>query len=155
MQTKKKLWRRKCIRRGIFRTVEVRVKEVIAPFNPYFLCNRAKGSLCDLGSSYTKNEYNLFYQKLDAEYYFIRQFFPKSSIFRKKQWKTALGHIWRLFREGRRLAPKINMAFYIINEVLYILIFSSFSKKNLYFLRKRQKTVSGALSKRRGVWRRK
>ncbi len=27
------------------------------------------------GSSYTKNEYNLSYHKLDAEYFFIQQFF--------------------------------------------------------------------------------
>ncbi len=27
------------------------------------------------GLSYTKNEYSLFYQKFDAEYFFIQQFF--------------------------------------------------------------------------------
>ncbi len=27
-------------------------------------------------SSYTKNEYSLFYRKFDAEYFFIQQFFP-------------------------------------------------------------------------------
>ncbi len=45
---KKNLWRRKCVRRAMFQTVEVRVTEVFAPFNLYFVCNTAAGSLCDL-----------------------------------------------------------------------------------------------------------
>ncbi len=46
---KKNLWRRKCGRRAmIFRTVEVRVEGRFVPFNPYFVCNTAFGSLCDL-----------------------------------------------------------------------------------------------------------
>ncbi len=43
----KNLWRRKCVRRAIFQNVEVRVKGRFVPFNPYFLCNTAIGSLCD------------------------------------------------------------------------------------------------------------
>ncbi len=41
------------------------------------------------GSSYTKNEYSLFYQKFDAEYFFIRQFFRQKLYFL----------IWQFFRE--------------------------------------------------------
>ncbi len=41
---KKNLWRRRCVRRTIFRMVEVRVDGV----NPYFVCNTAAGSLYDL-----------------------------------------------------------------------------------------------------------
>ncbi len=37
-----------------------------------------------------KNEYNLFYQKLDAEYLFIRQFFRKKQYFPRKPGKTFL-----------------------------------------------------------------
>ncbi len=49
-------WRRKCVRRGIFRTVEVRVAGRFVPFNPYFVCNTAIGSLCDLyGVTLPKN----------------------------------------------------------------------------------------------------
>ncbi len=68
MKTKKKIWRKKSVRRAIFRNVEVMVKE-----GEYFVCNTdAAGSLCDCqGSFYTKNEYKLFYQKLDTEYFFI------------------------------------------------------------------------------------
>ncbi len=39
---------------------------------------------------------------------------------------------------------KINVTFFIANEVSIILLFSSFFKKSCNFLRKRQKTVSGA-----------
>ncbi len=41
------LWRRKCVRRGIFRNVEIRIEGRFVPFNPYFVCNTAIGSLCD------------------------------------------------------------------------------------------------------------
>ncbi len=44
----KNLWRRKCVRRAIFRTVEVKVEGRFVPFNPYFVCNTTIGSLCDL-----------------------------------------------------------------------------------------------------------
>ncbi len=43
----KNLWRRKCVRRAIFRTVEVRVESRFVPVNPHIVCNTAIGSLCD------------------------------------------------------------------------------------------------------------
>ncbi len=45
---KKHLWRRKCVRRAIFRNIEVRVEGRFVPFNRYIVCNTAIGSLCDL-----------------------------------------------------------------------------------------------------------
>ncbi len=42
------------------------------------------------GSSYTKNEHSLFYQKFDAEYFFIQQFFRKKLYFQRKLQKTVL-----------------------------------------------------------------
>ncbi len=47
------------------------------------------------GSSYTKNEYNLFYRKFDAEYFFIQQFFrkKKNGIFRENREKLFCGRI--------------------------------------------------------------
>ncbi len=42
-------------------------------------------------SSYTKNEYSLFYQKFDAEYFFIQQFFLKNCIFRESRKKLVWG----------------------------------------------------------------
>ncbi len=68
---KKIFWRRKCVKRR----VEGHFFFATRPLGHCATCN---------GSSYTKNEYNLFYQKLDAEYCFILQFFrKKSSIFRE------------------------------------------------------------------------
>ncbi len=46
--------------------------------------------------------------------------------------------------------PKVNITFFIANVVLNILLFSSFFQKSCNFLRKRQKTVSGALSLLKG-----
>ncbi len=42
------------------------------------------------GSSYTKNEYSFFNQKVDVEYFFIRQFFQKKLYFQRKPQKTVL-----------------------------------------------------------------
>ncbi len=43
------------------------------------------------GPSYPKNEYSPFYQKFDAEYFFIRQFCRKKLDFQRKPRKTVLG----------------------------------------------------------------
>ncbi len=62
---------------------------------------RSKGLLClqhvqlchcatCRGSSDTKNECSLFYQKFDAEYFFIRQFFRKKLYFQREPQKTVL-----------------------------------------------------------------
>ncbi len=40
------------------------------------------------GSSYTKNEYNLSYQKVEAEYFFIQRFFRKKAVFFEKTVKN-------------------------------------------------------------------
>ncbi len=46
------------------------------------------------GSSYTKNECSLFYQKLDAEYFFLEQFFrKKKTVFPEKIKELFWGHI--------------------------------------------------------------
>ncbi len=45
------------------------------------------------GSSYTKNEYGLFYHKLDAKYFFIQQFFRKSCVFQENYEKLFWRHI--------------------------------------------------------------
>ncbi len=43
------------------------------------------------GSSYAKNEYNLFYRKLEAKYLHIKSFFRKKQYFMSKPQKTVLG----------------------------------------------------------------
>ncbi len=77
---KKNLWCRKCVRRAIFR-----VTLTIFKTRPLGHCAICKGS------SYIKNEHNLFHQKLDAEYFFIQQLFRKKQYFPRKPWKTVLG----------------------------------------------------------------
>ncbi len=103
---KKVLGRNKRVRREIFWNVEVRV------CNPYFVTRPRIHCVACKRSSYTKNECNLFYQKLDAEYFFIRQFFRKTHYFLRKPWKTVFEeHTRRFFRERKSLAPKININF--------------------------------------------
>ncbi len=117
----KNLWRRKCVRRVIFRNVEVRVEGG---------CHCAT---CQ-ESSYTKNEYSLSYRKFDAEYFFIQQFFRKKScIFRENHKKLFWRRIWQFFRERRRLTPKINITFFITNDVSNILLFNNFFQKCVIF----------------------
>ncbi len=51
------------------------------------------------GSPYTKNECRLFYQKFDAEYFFIQQFFRKKLYFQRKPQKIVLGGAFDNFLE--------------------------------------------------------
>ncbi len=53
---KNKFWRRKCVRREIFRNIKVRT---FSHFNLYFYLPRGCCATCK-GSPYTKNEYSLF-----------------------------------------------------------------------------------------------
>ncbi len=71
----KKSLAQKLRRKVIFPTVEVRVTPTLFPTQLLGHCAICKGP------SYTKNKYNLFYQKLDAEYFFIQQFFRKKQYF--------------------------------------------------------------------------
>ncbi len=64
-------------------------------------------------SSYAKNGNNLFYHKLDAEYFFVYHFFfEKNSIFRENSEKLRRGHMSPFFSQRRYLAPKINLNFF-------------------------------------------
>ncbi len=51
------------------------------------------------GSSHTKNEYILFYQKFDAKYFFIQQFFSKKAVFSEKIPKNCFGGAFDNFLE--------------------------------------------------------
>ncbi len=90
----KNLWRRTCVRKAIFRNVEVRVR----PIQPLlFLPPGFNRCATCKGSSFTKNEYNISYQKLDAEYFLIQHFFRKKQYFPRKPWKTVLGAYLTIF----------------------------------------------------------
>ncbi len=62
----------------------------IPRYNPNFICETASRchSPTSKESSYIKNEYNLLYNKLNADFSFIRQFFWKNAIFSKKTAKN-------------------------------------------------------------------
>ncbi len=92
----------------------------------------------------TNNEYNLFYQKLDAEYVLFNNFFENSRIFWENNEKLFWRHIWRFFRERRCLVPKINITFFIANWVLNILLFSILFKKSCIFWEDGKKLFLGA-----------
>ncbi len=116
----------------VFRSVFCKnIREIPAKCKIRKMYNRPKES------SYTKNEYNLFHQKLDTEYFLLDNFFEKSSIFRENSEKLFWGHIWRLFRERRRLASKINITFSITNAVQNtvsnIFLFNNFFEKSNIF----------------------
>ncbi len=68
------LWPRKCVRRAIFRNIEVRVEE---------------GELCHCAtcqvSSYTKNEYSLFIRNLMLNIFLFNNFFEKSCCSRRER----------------------------------------------------------------------
>ncbi len=49
------------------------------------------------GPSYATNEYNRFHQKLDAEYFFILQFFQKKTVFSEKTVKNCFGSTFDYF----------------------------------------------------------
>ncbi len=81
--TTKNLWRRKCISREIFRTVEVRVLFAAQPLHR---------GVTRRGSFNTKNEKNFFYHKLDLNIFLFDNFFEKkTSIFRENYEKLFWG----------------------------------------------------------------
>ncbi len=70
----------------------------------------------------------------------VSNFFEKNiSIFREKCEKLFTGLIWLFFRKRGRLAPKINVTFFVANWVLNVLLFNSFSKKKTVFSEKMPK----------------
>ncbi len=129
-------WRRKCVRIAIFWNVEVRVEGDIQ------LCHCA---ICQ-GSSYTKNEYRLFIRNLMRNIFLFDNFFEKSCIFRENRKKLFWGRIWQFFKERRSLMPKINITFFITNEVSNILLFTNFFQKSVIFWENARKPFLGPKS---------
>ncbi len=79
------------------------------------------------------NEYNLFYQKLDAEHFFIRHYFSKIAVFSEKNSEKPLRGAFDNFL-GKRCVfhPKINITFLL--QMRYRVFYYSpiFSKKDLF-----------------------
>ncbi len=114
---KKSLAQEYCVRREIFWNIKIRVERGFAPLTlTYFATWALVHCATCQESSYTKNEYNLFYQKLDGSIFFYS---TKGSVLH--QTLTSLFLNVLLFRGLKKK-----------------------KKKSCNFLRKRQKTVSGA-----------
>ncbi len=109
----KNLWRRKCVRRAIFRKVGVRVEGDFAPFNSYFVCNTSncvtvrpvRGHLTpkmNIAFSVKNLMLNIFYSTI----------FSKKAAFSEKTAKNCFGGAFDNFlgKEGV-LQPKINITF--------------------------------------------
>ncbi len=141
----KNLWCRKCVRRAIFQNVEVRVTSFATwPLDHCATCKV---------SSYSKNEYKLFYQKLDAEYFFMLQFFLKSNIFRENCKELFWRHIWQFFRRRKRLAPKINVLNFFLSQMSYWIFYYSavfLKKKTVIFWENSKKLFLGPKSLLKG-----
>ncbi len=66
-------------------------------------------------SSYAKNEYNLFYQKLDAKHFHFFIIFLEKAVFSDETAKKCSGRICPFFREKGHFRQKINITFFIAN----------------------------------------
>ncbi len=120
------------------------ISERTSKGNPYFVCNTSNCvTEWPVRVIYTKNEYSLFYQKFDVEYFFIWQFFRKKPYFQRKPKKTVSGGAFENFLGKESvLHQKLTYLFYHNRGIEYFIIYQFFPK--MYnFLRKRQKTVCG------------
>ncbi len=92
---KKNLWRRKCVRRTIFRNVEVRVEGGFAPFNPYFVCNKSNCVTVRPVRGHLTPKMNIpfFIRNLMLNIFLSDNSFEKSYTFRKNRKKLFWGRI--------------------------------------------------------------
>ncbi len=95
IKNEKNLWRRKCVRRGIFRTVEVKVEGDEAPFNPYFVCNTSNCVTVrpDRGHLTLRINIAFFIRNLMLNIFFSTVFSKKSCIVRENSKKLFWGCI--------------------------------------------------------------
>ncbi len=107
-------WRRKCVRRAIFRTVNGRVEGSEAPFNLYFVCNTSNCVTVRPVRGHVAPKMNIafFIRNSILNIFLFHNFFEKNCIFRENRKKLFWGRIWQFSRERRRLTPKINITFY-------------------------------------------
>ncbi len=142
----KKLWRRRCVRRVIFRNVEV---HLLPLQHSHWITMRPVRSHL---TPKMKLTFFIRNQMLNI-ILFNNLFEKKSSIFRENSEKRFGDTFEHFLGKGGVLPHEINITSFTRNQVLNILLFSSFFFfKKLYFLRKRQKPflVSKSLLKRRG-----
>ncbi len=117
----KNLWRRKCVRREIFRND--------------FICNTSNCVTVRPVRGHLTPKMNIAFSirnlMLNISYSTI---FSKKTVFSQKPAKNCFGGAFdNFFRERRRLMPKINITFFITNEVSNILLFTNFFQKCVIF----------------------
>ncbi len=87
-----------------------------------------------------------FIRNLMLNIFLFNNFFEKSCIFRENRKKLFRGRIWQFFRERRHLMPKINITFFITNEVSNILSHTNFFQKCVIFWENARKPFLGPKS---------
>ncbi len=115
------------------------------PFNPYFVCNTSNCVTVRPVKDHLTPKMNIafFIRNLMLNIFLFDNFFEKSRIFRENRKKLFWGRIRQFFREKRRLPPKINTTFFIINEVSHILLFTNFFQKCVIFWENARKPFLG------------
>ncbi len=101
------LWRRKCVRRAIFRNV------VAPPSTLTLFATRPTASLCDLSGVILHQKWiKPFLSEILCWIFFYSTILSKKAVFSEKTAKNCFGgRIWQFFRERRRLTPKINITY--------------------------------------------
>ncbi len=75
------------------------------------------------------------FNKVGAEYTFIRQFFQKEQFFWKNYEKLSWGAYLIIFKERRRLASKINVTSFL-SKIRYWIFYEQFFQKKVVFFEK-------------------
>ncbi len=92
--TSKNLWHRKCVRRWIFRNVEV--SEALSTLISFATWPLGHCVTCKV-SYYATNEYNHFYQNYMTNIFLFDSFFEKKQYFPRRSWKTVSGAYLTMF----------------------------------------------------------
>ncbi len=88
----KNLWRRKCVRRVIFRNLEVMVEGGFALFNPYFVCNTSNCVTVRPVKGHLTQKMNIaFFIWNWCWIFFYSTIFSKKAVFSEKTAKNCFG----------------------------------------------------------------
>ncbi len=124
--------------------------------NPYFVCNTSNYVTVRRVRGHLTQKMNIafFIRNLMLNIFLFNNFFEKSCIFRENRKKLFWGRIWQFFRDSRRLTRKINITFFITNEVLNILLFTNFFQRSVIFWENARKPFlePSPFWRKGGVW---
>ncbi len=132
---KKNLWRRKYVRRAIFRKVKVRVEGGKAPFNPYFVCNTSNCVTVQPARGHLTPKMNIAF--------FIRNLMPNAPFNPYFVCNTSNCVTVRPVRG--HLTPKMNITFFIRNLMLNMFLFNNVFEKSCIFRENHKKPFWGRI----------